>query len=145
MTISESILCKADPETVFSYLVDLDNRKDYIPALDEIILLDPLPIGEGSRYTEVAVIGGRKLKTTYQVVAFEKNKLVAAKTIESVFPIFVKLSLKRTESGTILRIKLELVLKGIYKLASGIVGAIVSQQARGILKKVKGNVERIVG
>ena len=141
MIIREEININSDPESIFNYLIDLDNRKDYIPALEEVILLDPLPIKKGSRYIEVAKIGGRRLKTTYQITEFIRNELIAARTLESVFPIQVALLLVSEGKDTTLKIRLELTLKGIYQLASGIVQAIVSQQARGILRKVKRNIE----
>ena len=104
-------------------------------------MLDPLPIKKGSRYIEVAEIAGRKLETTYQVIALEKNKRLSAKTLKSIFPIQANLSLTEKEKHTVLSIELDFQLKGIFQLASGIVKGIVNQQAKEILTKIKQNLE----
>ncbi len=141
MNIEERINIEASPEEIFGYLVDIDNRKEYIPALDEVIMLDPLPIKKGSRYIEVANIAGRKLNMTYEVTNFEINKQLTAKTLESIFPIQANLSLDKKEGFTTLSIQLEFKLSGMFRVASGIVSGIVRKQAEDILSKVKRNIE----
>ncbi len=122
--------------------MDLDNRKDYIPALEEVIMLTPLPIRLGSQYIEVAEIGGRRLRTTYEITEYEPYEYAMAQTIDSIFPIQAETLLTElSDEQTEVRIDLDFKLKGIFKMASGIVGGIVRTQARGILKQVKGNVE----
>lgn len=142
MIISESILINTSSRVIWKYLLDIKNRKDYIPALEEVIMLTPLPIRLGSQYIEVAEIGGRRLKTTYEIKELEPYKYAMAQTIDSIFPIKAETLLTDMNNGqTELRIDLDFKLKGIFKMASGIVGGIVRTQARGILKKVKGNIE----
>ena len=141
MTVQQSIRISAPVETVFNYLMDVDNRKFYIPALEDIILLDPLPFKIGSKYIEVANIAGRRLETTYQITNLVDNKCISAKTIKSVFPIQVDLLMKEKNGATILAINLNFQLSGIFKLASGIVRGIVNQQAKDILNKLKRNLE----
>ena len=141
MTAQQSIFIKSDPATIFAYLLDVKNRKSYIPALEEVILLDEPPIQKGSRYIEVANIAGRRLRTTYQVIEFEENKHTAAKTLESIFPIRADLDLAQVKGGTELTISLDFTLKGIFKLGASFVKGIVDQQARGILEKIKNNLE----
>ena len=142
MNVAQGILIDADSKEIFKYLMDVRNRKDYIPALEDVIFLDPPPVKLGSRYIEVSTIAGRKLKTTYQVIAFEENKRLSAKTLKSIFPIQADLLLKPMGESTQLIINLEFQLSGIFKLASGIVRGIVNQQAKEILRKLKENVER---
>jgi uncharacterized membrane protein len=142
MTKQQSIQIASPSELVFEYLMNVENRKDYIPALEKVVMLDPLPIQLGSRYIEVAKIAGRQLETTYQVVRFEKNKLISAKTLKSVFPIQADLILSANGASTALTIHLDFELKGAFKLVAGLIGGIVDQQARDILRKIKSNLER---
>ncbi len=141
MTAQQSIFIKATPAIIFAYLIDVKNRKSYIPALEEVIMLDEPPIQKGSRYIEVANIAGRKLKTTYQVIEYEENKHTAAMTLKSIFPIRADFDLEAVNGGTNLMISLNFQLKGIFKLGSSVVKGIVDQQARGILEKIKHNLE----
>lgn len=123
--------------------MDVNNRKSYIPALEEVIMLDELPIQVGSRYIEVAEIAGRRLETTYQVIELIPNQRTSAKTIKSIFPIKADLDLTEINGATELNISLDFTLRGIFKLASGIVQGIVSKQAGDILEKIKTNIEAI--
>lgn len=141
MTTQQSISIETTTNNVFEYLVNVENRKDYIPALEKVVMLDPLPIQLGSRYIEVAKIAGRRLETTYQVIDFEKNKRISAKTIESIFPIQASLFLEKNGLGCDLIIKLNFKLTGVFRMASGVIKGIVNQQAKDILKKVKTNLE----
>ena len=141
MYIEESIKINASSESIFSYLLNVDNRKDYFPALEEVIMLDPLPLRTGSRYIEVAMIAGRKLSTTYQITDFVLNKKLSAKTIKSVFPIKVDLIITELPNACSLSIQMEFKLSGIFRFASAIVQGIVRVQARGILDKLNANLE----
>lgn len=141
MTAQQNIFIKSSPSEIFAYLMDVNNRKSYIPALEEVILLDELPIQKGSKYIEVANIAGRRLETTYEVIEFEKNKHTAAKTLKSIFPIRADLDLERVKGGTILTISLNFQLKGIFRLGASVVKGIVNQQTKGILEKIKINLE----
>ena len=142
MTTQQSIEIKASVEQIFSYLLDVENRKDYIPALEEVIMLDPLPIREGSRYIEVAQIAGRRIETTYQVTILKNNQQLSAKTLKSVFPIQADLTLMEKQEASTLQIQLNFQLSGVFKLASGIIRGIVNQQANDILRQLKENLER---
>ena len=137
MKVIENILIKVSPDRLFSYLMDVDNRKNYIPALEKVIMLDPKPIREGSRYIEVANIAGMRLETTYQVIALEINKRITAQKLKSVFPIQADLTLIENGAGTNMTIQLNFKLSGVFRLASGVVRSIVSKQAKDILENIK--------
>jgi carbon monoxide dehydrogenase subunit G len=102
-----------------------------------VILHDAPPIRLGSRYTEIAIIAGRELKTTYEVIDMEPPKKVRVRTVKSVFPIGVLLQLEEEAEGTRVSINLDFTLKGVYKLAAPVVQGIVRQQARDILRRLK--------
>lgn len=141
MNVQQSIEIKAPVEKLFSYLIDVNNRKDFIPALEEVVLLDPPPIKQGSRYIEIAEIAGRRLETTYQVIQYKKNELISARTLESIFPIQADLHLTARDETSIMTIQLDFQLKGIFRIASGIVKGIVNQQAISILNQIKEQLE----
>jgi carbon monoxide dehydrogenase subunit G len=142
LTHTESTTIKSTPGTVFAYLSDLRNRSDYIPMLEDIVLLDEGPIQVGSRYIEVANIAGRQLKTTYQVVEMEQDKRIRVQTLESVFPIQVELRLEEKGGQTLVELDLDFTLKGIYKLGAPVVKGIVQQQAKDILLRLKRGLEQ---
>ena len=141
MTAQQSIEIYAAAEVVFNYLLDVENRTGYVPDLEEVVLLDPLPIRPGSRYTEVGKIAGRRMETTYEVTVLQPNRQLSARTLQSVFPIQADLLLVENPGSCTLEIRLDFQLNGAFRLASGIIRGIVNQQAKDILRKVKMNLE----
>lgn len=131
----------APASTVYDFLLNIDNRSRYIPQLKEVIPLDPLPFKEGSKYIEVATIAGQVLKTTYQITVLVEDQIISARTVKSIFPIQVDLLLQPEDDYTRVTIQLEFQLKGIFKLASNLVKGVVDDQAQGILKRIKSELE----
>ena len=105
-------------------------------------MLDELPIRKGSRYVELATVGGRLIESTYEVIEFIENKKITTKTLKSPFPIEVELAVVPAEIGTSLSIHLEFKLSGIYRLASAIVRGKVEQNAIEILENTKAELEK---
>jgi hypothetical protein len=139
-----SIDVNASAKNIYDYLLDIDNRSKYIPQLTEVILIDPLPFKEGSKYIEVASIAGLNLKTTYQITVLVENQIISARTVKSIFPIQVDLLLQPNGDSTNLTIQLEFQLKGIFKLGSDIVKGIVDDQSRGILNRIQAELEKVI-
>lgn len=141
MDLQEQIAIQASPTRVFAYLNQVEKRTEYIPMLEEVILLDAPPIRKGSRYIEVATIAGQNLKTTYEVVEWEKDRKVRVKTIKSIFPIEASMELSPHQHGTVVQLSLAFTLKGMYRLAAPLVRGVVQQQAVAILGKLKERLE----
>lgn len=137
MNIQEAQIIPVDQDQLFAYLSDVSKRIDYIPMLEDLILLDEPPIKLGSRYIEVANIAGRQLKTTYQVVELQAPERIKVKTIKSVFPIEASLQLEERSGATLLTLELNFSLSGIYKLGAPVVRGIVQQQAKDILGRLE--------
>ncbi len=137
LNFQEEIIIQQSPERIFAYLQEVNNRSEYIPLLEEVILLDDPPLRVGSRYIEVSTIAGQKLRTTYQVKDWIKNRKISVQTLKSVFPIQVDLNLMEREGGTALQILLDFELTGVYRLAAPLIRAIVRQQAQDILLRLR--------
>lgn len=119
----------------------MDNRKDYIPALESIEFPDGRALRVGFRYVEVARIAGRSVRTTYEVTALEEDREMAVRSVDGLFPIAVRLLLLEKEGLSRLTIMLTASLSGVYRLASPVIRPIIEQQAREILENVKANLE----
>lgn len=142
MRVHQTISIQSTPKVVFDFLMDVTKRPDYIPALEEIKLLDPLPLRIGSRYTEVSMIAGRKYETTYQIVDMKENQSITSQTLQSVFPIRAELSILSEADKVLLSVNIDCKLVGLFALAGSIIRAIVNQQAKEILSRIKTCIEQ---
>lgn len=141
MTINEHILINAGRADVFAYVRDPMNRMEVIPLLERVDLEGDGTFGPGSRYTEIATIAGRRLETTYVVVAFRENEQISVATVKSVFPIRVDMQLQDAPGGTVIDIAIQLRLRGIFKIASPIIRSIVEGQTREVLNRIRQKME----
>lgn len=61
----------ASPETVFAFLEDFTNARDWDPGVKDAERLDTGPIGVGSRFGLDLLIGGATQRWTYEVERHE--------------------------------------------------------------------------
>lgn len=141
MRVGHKIRIAASTGMIYDFLMDIDNRASYIPALEKVVFLDPLPVKKGTRYVEVAKIAGKRFETTYEITQLEQGRKIGAKTIDSIFPIQVTLEIQPEGGQSILVLFLQFELSGIYRFGKNIIRKIVDQQAKEILRKIKRNVE----
>ncbi len=137
MQIQESIFIQAAPEDIYRYLIDVENRKEYIPLLDEVIIKGDGPLQVGSQYIEVATIAGRQLRTTYEITHMVDPQLISVKTVESIFPIMVDIYLELIDEETKLSLQVDFTLSGIYRIGAPVVNRIVEHQSKSILRRLK--------
>jgi carbon monoxide dehydrogenase subunit G len=140
--IDEKLSIKADAKTVFSYLTEFRNRKEFIPMIREVNLLTEATTGVGTRYLEISEIAGRRIETAYEVTEFEPYRTVSVRSISGRYPIETRIELDPDEGRTDLRIRIGVQLNGVPGLAYPIVRGIIRLQAGGILQNLRSILEK---
>ena len=140
--VAHKINIKSTPQALYEFLMDVNNRSSYIPALEKVIIPNP-PLSIGSQYIEVSRIAGRRLETTYELTDLQPGKRIAARTVKSIFPISVVLSIEEKENSCELTIRLAFKLSGIFRFGKNVVERIVAEQNKEILRKIKRSMEAL--
>ena len=141
MRVSERIYLNASTDTVFKYLLNLENRLDYVPGIKQVSLLSPLPIRVGSQYMEKTRIAGRLTEAIYEITSLKEGHEISIESIKSAFPIRVVMRLSPNKEGSVLSIELTYSLSGMYRLASKIIDPMIELQTTEIGRNIKREVE----
>lgn len=96
------------PEDVFAYITDFENNPKWQNGMVSCTFTTPPPVGEGSRYTQIAKFMGRTIESKFLVTKFIPNERVEFETTESTFPIQIVRSVHPIENGT----RVEAVISG---------------------------------
>lgn len=75
------------PRDVFSFVSDYANDPRWRRGLESIAFTTPPPVGIGSRAVEVLRVYGQRLETVTEVVEFEPERKMVAKSVSGPTPV----------------------------------------------------------
>jgi hypothetical protein len=107
-------------DEVFKYITNFENNPKWQNGMVSCTFTTPLPIGEGSRYTQVAQFMGRTIESKFLVTRFIPNERVEFETTESTFPIQIMREVKPTANGTLVHAIISGQPNGLIKLLTPI-------------------------
>ena len=103
-------------EDVFAYITNFENNPKWQNGMVSCTFTTEPPVGEGSRYTQVAQFMGRTIESKFLVTKFIPNERVEFETTESTFPIQIVRMVSPTSSGTLVRAIISGEPDGMMKL-----------------------------
>jgi carbon monoxide dehydrogenase subunit G len=78
-TLDRTITVPGEPEAVFDYVADFATTEEWDPGIESARKTSQGPVGLGSEFELTAVFMGRKLRTTYRIVGYERPTEVVIK------------------------------------------------------------------
>jgi carbon monoxide dehydrogenase subunit G len=75
-TIDKSITVPGDPEAIFDYVADFSTTEEWDPGIESARKTSEGPVGLGSEFELTAVFMGRKLRTAYRIVDYDRPERV---------------------------------------------------------------------
>ena len=78
-TLDRTIIVPGDPEAVFDYVADFATTQEWGPGIESSRKTSDGPVGMGSEFELTAVFMGRKLRTTYRIVGYDRPNQVVVK------------------------------------------------------------------
>lgn len=96
--VTVSILIDRPPDVVFDYVTDPQATREWIPAVESVLVEPPGPIRTGSRITQRGRVRLRTIEGTYEVIAFEPGR-VATYQLEMSF-ITMEVTMRVDPEGT---------------------------------------------
>lgn len=95
------------------------------------------PLDVGSTYAQVAKFLGRRVESTFEVIAFEPGRLVKATSTAGSFPITFTRIVEPLNEGTKVLATIEGDSVGFYKLAEPLMKRLVQRSVDGDYAKLK--------
>lgn len=130
-------LIRRPSETVFAYLSDFENNPAWQAGMVEAKFTSERPLRVGSTYQQVAKFLGRKIVSTFEVIAYEPGRMVKATTISGSFPITFTRTVEPAEGGSQVAAVIEGDSSGFFKLAEPILTRLVQSSVDRDYAKLK--------
>lgn len=132
----------ATPERVFSVLSDLDQAREWMPAIQKIERLDDRPFGVGTAWKETRLAGKRTMESTVRVVACEPGTRLALRVESDAMEGDMAFSLKPTGPGTEVHYTAQMKGRGFMRLMSGTINRMMAQEDANLLERLSTQVRK---
>ncbi len=137
MEVTTSVDIAAPPEEVFAYLSEMENNPKWQSGMVSARWTSDGPIGVGSTYDQVATFLRRKIDSTFEVEAYQPDRMIRASSTASSFPITFTRMVEPTESGTKVTAIITGDASGFFKLAEPILRMMVQRSVDGDYRNLR--------
>lgn len=126
--VKTSVWIDRPVEDVFAYVVDPEKTAQWAGPVVEAKKTSEGPIGLGTTSSRVTQFLGRTMEATYEITAYEPNRVYADKTTSGPVPMNSQITFDSVNGGTNVTIEGELKAAGFFKLAEPILARTGSRQ-----------------
>ena len=128
----------APAEEVFSYLAAFDNIAEWDPGVSQAVQVDRGPVGPGTAFDLVSVIGPFSVPLRYEVVEYGPGRRIALRAETADFVSYDVITVEETESGSAATYDADLSLRGLRRPADPLLRllfAVIGRRAEAGLRK----------
>ena len=124
-------------DEVFEYLANFENNPKWQGGMKEATFTSEGPLRVGSTYDQVASFLGRRVESSFEVIAYEAGRMVKATTTSGSFPITFTRKVSALESGTEVSAIIEGDASGFFQIAAPILKMLVQRSINADYKNLK--------
>ena len=125
---------------VFDTVADSRNEPTYNPAMHDVELLTPPPVGPGSRF--LARMGRNDLEMLVELTEFDRPHRLGSRTTSSMMSTSGALTFEAQGDGTLMRWDWQVHPHGWLRVLGPLVGPLGGRMERGIWTGLKQHLER---
>jgi carbon monoxide dehydrogenase subunit G len=143
-TVQGEVRIAAPVEVVFDIVADTRNEPSFNPAMRDVEMLTPEPVGAGSRFRAHlggAHLGRARTAMLVELSEFERPRRLGSRTTSSMMATAGALTLTPVPGGTVLAWHWEVRPRGWLRLAGPLVGPLGRRMERGIWTGLKRRLE----
>ena len=129
------------PESIFAYISNFENNPVWQGGMDRASFTSEGPLGVGSIYEQEAHFLGRKISTTFEVIAYTPNASITIRSTSGSFPIEVARSVKVQGSGAMVSANVSGEPKGFFKVWSPLMTWMVKRSVTKDYRRLKAILE----
>jgi carbon monoxide dehydrogenase subunit G len=126
-------------EEVFDFVADSRNEPQYNPAMAEVELLTPLPIGRGTRFR--ARMGRAGTQMLVELTEFDRPHRLGSRTTSSMMDTSGALTFAADGDGTVMSWDWQVHLKGWMRMLGPLSGPLGGRMERRIWTGLKHQLE----
>lgn len=141
MSFTRDGVIHASPERVFAVISDLDQTRQWMPAIQRIEVVTPGPFGQGTTWHETRNAGKRTLESTIRVSGYEPPARIDLEVESRPMKGQITFRLTPKEEGTAVHYEAEMQGRGFFRLMSGTMNRMMAEADSDILDRLKHHVE----
>ncbi len=142
MALELSAVIPATPDQVFSILSDLNQAREWMPAIQRIERLDDKPFGVGTSWRETRQAGKRTMESTIHVVACERGSRIGLRVESSAMEGDMEFLLKPTGPGTEVQYRAQMKGRGVMRLMGGTINRMMAEEDADLLMRLEKQVSK---
>lgn len=142
MALELSAVIPATPDQVFAILSDLDQSREWMPAIQKVERLDDNPFGVGTSWRETRAAGKRTMESTIRVVACERGSKLGLRVESSGMEGSMEFLLKPTGPGTEVQYRAEMKGRGFMRLMTGTINKMMAESDADLLQRLQTQVAK---
>ena len=141
MAFTRDGVIHASPERVFSVISDLDQTRQWMPAIERIDVVTPGPFRQGTVWRETRNAGKRTLESTIRVTGFEKPSRLDLEVESRPMKGQISFRLTPKEESTAVHYEAQMQGRGLMRLMSGMMNRMMAEADNHIIDRLKHHVE----
>lgn len=115
--VKVSVMINRDPEEVFAYISNFENNPEWQSGMQKAMITSEGPLDVGTTYDQVAKFLGRRIVSSFEVIAYEPGRMIKATSTSGSFPITFMRRVDPLEGGAQVTAVIEGDAGGFFKLA----------------------------
>ena len=117
MKLEANVVIKAPADKVFDFIANFENNPRWQSGMQEAYFTSEGPLRVGSTYAQVARFLGRRVESTFEVLAYEPGRMVKATSTSGSFPITFTRQVEPLAEGTRVTAVITGEAQGFFKIA----------------------------
>jgi uncharacterized membrane protein len=126
--VEVSVIINRPAVEVFGFISNFENNPRWQSGVQEATITSEGPFGVGTTYTQVAKFLGQRIETDFEVIEYEPDRKVKARSTSGSFPIQFMRMVEPIEAGTKVSAVIEGEAGGFFKLAEPILSRMTRRQ-----------------
>lgn len=146
VTLEHEVEIRRPVGEVFDFVSDSEHLPAWMAGVKRVSRSSPGPIGVGTTYQVVAKMLGRRVDSTYEVTAFEPDRLVSARMTSPLFAFEETYRFEAEDDDrTLVRVDAEVRPSGPLRFLGPLLGVAMQRQVQADHRRLRSTLERRSG
>lgn len=137
MSFARTLVIETSPDRVFSILADLEQSRQWMPAILKIEVAGSGPVHLGTVWTETRKAGKREMTSKIQVVAFDPPRRLGLEVDSKMMKGQMVFTLSPEQNGTKVHYEAQMQGKGFFRLMSGKMNKMMAAEDNDLLERLR--------
>lgn len=143
VTVEHEVVIRRPVGEVFDFVSDSEHLPAWTAGVKRVSRSSPGPIGVGTTYRVVAKMLGRRVESTYEVTAYEPDRLVALRMTSPLFAFEETYRFEPEDAGrTVVQVEADVHPSGALRFLGPLLGLAMQRQVQSDHRRLRSTLER---